>query len=124
MVIKRYLILILAILVLASVFMIACSQDATYSDDDVTTSFYRIAKAQTLPIRQDYLRFWSPQIILGKVKHIEKAIYEIDFPDMELRGIEIWRVDIEGSKIMPDNGGALLSAVYLFCNDRSDKTGD
>lgn len=97
-----------------------------YSSDDVMSSFYTIAKNKTLSDsqRQDYLRWWPTQIILGKVKHIKDDIYEIQFPDMSLEAVEVWGIDMNRSEIQPLNGGALLSAIALFCRDRNDQKAD
>lgn len=123
---KRYLIALLAMLVLPSGLAIACSQEAgPTADDDVRLSFYKVAKSQVLPDREEIFRWWSNQIMLGEVKYIkEKDLYEIQFPDMELKGVEVWVIDMKSSRIYPNNVGALMSAIVLFCRDRNDQRGD
>ena len=114
--------LLLVLLLIAVMIMTSCTSPGPYTEDEVTSSFYKIAREQTLPERQEILRWWSPQIILGQVKYIkEKDFYEIKFPDMKLEGEEIWGIDMKSSKIWPVNGGALLSAIALFCEARNDK---
>jgi len=114
--------LLLVFFLIAVMIMTSCTSPGPYTEDQVISSFYEIAREQTLPERQEILRWWSPQIILGQVKYIkEKDIYEIKVPDMKLEGVEIWGIDMKSSKIWPVNGGALLSAIALFCGDRNDQ---
>lgn len=114
--------LLLVFFLIAMMIMTSCTSPGHHTEDEVTFSFYEIAREQTLAERQEILRWWSPQIILGRVRYIkEKDIYEIKFPDMKLEGEEIWEIDMKSSKIWPVNGGALLSAIALFCGDRNDQ---
>ena len=118
--------LILVGLVTVVLILSGCADGGEYSSDDVMSSFYTIAKNKTLSDseRQDYLKWWSHQIILGKVKQIEGDVYEIQFPDMSLETVEVWGIDMNSSKIQPVNSGALLSAIVLFCRDRNDQKAD
>ncbi len=114
--------LLLVFPLIAMMIMTSCTSSGRYTEDEVISSYYEIASEQALTERQEILRWWSPQIILGQVKYLkENDIYEIKFPDMELEGEEIWGIDMKDSKIWPVNGGALLSAIVLFCEDRNDQ---
>lgn len=127
---RKFLICILAsvgiALITLTLMASSCTEKGSYSSDAVKSSFYTIAKNQTLSdsMRQDYLKWWSPQIILGKVKNVKNDVYEIQFPDMSLEGVEVWAIDMGSSGIQPVNGGALLSAIVLFCRDKNDNKAD
>lgn len=99
-----------------------CTDGDRPSSDDVLMSFYDVVKSHTLPDteRQDMLNWWSPQLILGGAKHIEEDVYELSFPDISLEFTEVWGFDMASSEFQPLNGGALMSAVVLFCEDRND----
>ncbi len=120
------LMLIGVTLIILTLVIPSCTEKGSYSSDDIMSSFYTIAKNKTLSDseRQDYLKWWSLQIILGEVKHIKDDVYEIQFPDMSLETVEAWGIDMNSSKIQPVNGGALLSAIVLFCRDRNDQKAD
>lgn len=116
---------LLIFFLMAVMIITSCTSSGQYTEDDVISSFYEIAREKALTERQEILRWWSPQIILGQVKYIkEEDIYEIKFPDMKLEGEEVWGIDMKISKIQPLNGGALLSAIALFCGDRNDQRMD
>jgi hypothetical protein len=118
---SQSLILIITLVLLASLAITSCGQKALDSDDQVITSFYEDVKAQALPDREKFLNFWFPQITIGGVKYIkEKDIYELKFAGIDWETTEVWLYNIKNSTIMPDNGTALLTAIYLFCEGRSD----
>lgn len=121
---RHTVMVVIAVLVLVSVPALACSQKAPYSDLDVLGAFIDITKTQTLPDRKEIWFAWSNQILLGKVKYIEESIFQVEFPDMELDGTELWAVDMEAAEVWPGNGAALRSAIVLFCKDSDDRTGD
>lgn len=123
---------LLALVLLGSSVLFGCRPSegnagkSNYSSDDVISSFCAIAKDRALPdsFRQEYLKSWSTQTILGKVKRVEDDVFEIQFPDISLETMEVWGIDMNSSKIQPMNGGALLSALLLFCRDRDDQKAD
>ncbi len=117
----RYVVpLVLVAVLLLSV--ASCTDEDKLSSDDVLMSFYDAVKEHTLPDseRQDFLKWWSPQLILGNARLVEEGYYELSFPDMSLESTEVWGFDAASSEFQPLNGGALLSAIGFFCEDRDD----
>ena len=100
----------------------SCTNEDKPSSDDVLMSFYDAVKEHTLPDseRRDFLKWWSPQLILGDPRLVEEGYYELSFPDMSLEFTEVWGFDVASSEFQPLNGGALLSAIGFFCEDRDD----
>jgi len=120
----RNIILTITILMLAIFLLIACSP-APDSDKAVIASFKKIAESQRLPEQEEIYKWWVLQSYLSKVSYIkERNIYEIQFPTMDDKGVEIWAVDINNSRIIPLNYPALLMAMVLFCKDKTDNSGD
>jgi len=120
---RGLLVLGLAILIFGCV---SCGTSGRYSSDEVLSSFYGVAKQQALPDseRQEVFRAWGTQIILGRIKHLEGAKYEVEFPDLSLSSTEVWQIQMDILTIQPVNSNALVSALVLFCQDRDDPSPD
>lgn len=115
--------ILLVFLLTAAMVMTSCANMGNYTEDEVILVFGDIVKEQTNPeLPKDVVAWWSSTMPLADVKYIKETdTYEIAFPNFGGEGVEIWGIDMKSSRIWPENAGALLSAIALFCHDRNDQ---
>lgn len=115
--------ILVVFLLMAAMVMTSCGNTGTYTERDIILTFFDIAKEQTVPeCPKDIVAWWSSSAPHAKAKYIKETdTHEITFPNFGGEGVEIWGVDVESSQIWPENAGALMSAIVLFCRDRNDQ---
>jgi hypothetical protein len=113
----------LVLLLMAAMVMTSCANKGGYTETDVILSFMDTVREQVNPeLPRDVMTWWLSTLPLAKVEYIEERdTYEITFPNFGGEGVELWGIDMESSQIWPENAGALLSAIALFCRDRNDQ---
>jgi hypothetical protein len=115
--------ILLVLLLTAAMVMTSCANKGGYTENDVILSFMDTAREQANPeLPKDVMTWWLSTLPLAKVEYIKETdMYEITFANFGGEGVEIWGIDMESSRIWPENAGALLSAIGLFCRDRNDQ---